>query len=239
MARRVVLVQHGIEERDDRASTHLAALGYVLDWRYPFRDEALGEPDGSVAATLIYGGGEPSDAHDWRTDRYPFIAEEARWIERCMAKGIPTIGFCLGGQVVAHALGAKIGAHPDGFHEFGYYPLEASAEAGGEIPDGLVVAQAHSHGFDLPDGARHLASSAAFPNQAFRHGTTTYGFQFHPEITVEGFRRWQDGDWAPWGKPGVQSREEQDRLAAEHDPGQHRWLTGLLDRLVGRAEGAA
>jgi GMP synthase (glutamine-hydrolysing) len=239
MTRRVVLIQHAIKERDDRASTHLAGLGYALDWRYPFQGESLGEPDGSVAATLIYGGGDPKDERDWHTDRYPFIAEETRWVEKCMAKGIPTIGFCLGGQMIAHALGARIGPHPEGIHEFGYYALEASEEGRGEIPDGLVVAQSHYHGLDLPAGARHLAASASFPNQAFSYGATTYGFQYHPEITIAGFRRWQDRDWAPWGKPGVQTRAEQDRLAAEHDAAQHAWLTGLLDRLVGRAEGAA
>lgn len=235
MSRRVVLIQHDLDPHDDRASAHLAGLGYTLDWRYPFQGDTLGEPDGSVAATVLYGGGDPKDERDWHTDRYPFIAAETRWVEACMAKDIPTVGFCLGGQMIAHALGAAIGPHPEGLHEFGYYPLEVSGEGGAEIPDGLVVTQAHYHGFDLPHGTRHLAGSASFPCQAFARGATTYGFQFHPEITVAGFRRWRDGDWAPWGKPGVQTRAEQDRLAAEHDPRQHAWLTGLLDRLVGCA----
>ena len=51
-------------------------------------------------------------------------------------------------------------------------------------------------------------------------------------MTPAGFRRWQDGPWAPWGKPGVQSREEQDALCAAHDAAQAEWIEGFIDRLM-------
>jgi GMP synthase (glutamine-hydrolysing) len=66
-----------------------------------------------------------------------------------------------------------------------------------------------------------------------RYGARTYAFQFHGEVTRNGFRRWQDRDRAPWGMAGVQSREEQDRLGVAHDPGQHAWFMGFLARLFG------
>ncbi len=153
-----------------------------------------------------------------------------------MAKGIPTVGFCLGGCIISHALGAAIGPHPDGLHEFGYYEVTPTEAGRAVMPDPIVMPESHFHGFDLPKGARHLASSAYFPNQAYSYGSTTYAFQFHPEVSAAGFRRWQDQPWAPWCQPGVQSRDEQDRLAAQHRPAQQAWLSGFIDRLLGAGD---
>ncbi|MCH7942441.1 MAG: hypothetical protein IIB67_04320 [Proteobacteria bacterium] len=74
MTQRVVLITHNDSPQDDRVSARLANLGYELDWRRPFAGDELGAPDGAVAATVLYGGGEPSDARDWHTDRFPWIA---------------------------------------------------------------------------------------------------------------------------------------------------------------------
>ncbi len=232
MTRRIVLIKHSHDPDDDLASARLAALGYDLDWRHPHAGEELGEPDEGVAATLLYGGADPADPADWHSDRFPFIAMESRWVEACMAKDIPTVGFCLGGCVISHVLGAAIGPNPEGRQEFGYYGLIPTAAGREIIPEGLVMPEAHYHGFGLPDGAAHLARSEFFANQAYRYGATTFAFQFHPEVSETGFRRWQDQPWAPWDRPGVQSRAEQDRLAAQHRPAQQAWLHGFLDRLL-------
>jgi hypothetical protein len=86
-----------------------------------------------------------------------------------------------------------------------------------------------------PPGATRLAGSALFPNQAFRPGERVYGLQFHPEVTIEGFRRWQDAPRAAWGKPGAQDRAEQTALMHEHDAAQAAWFIDFLSRLFGRA----
>ena len=101
---------------------------------------------------------------------------------------------------------------PSGLHEFGYYELQPTEAGRSVFPGALHVTQAHFHTFDIPAGAEHLATSALYPNQAFRYGDKTYAFQVHSEVTIEGFRRWQAAPWAAYGKPGAQSREEQDRL---------------------------
>ncbi len=232
MARRVVLIKHEDGPTDDRAATWLTAQGFALDWRAPFAGDALGAPDGGIAGTVIYGG--PQGIPE--IDRHPFLAEEARWIEGCLRRDIPVLGLCLGGQVLAHALGAEVRPGPEGLHEFGYYPLYPTEAGRDVIPEGLVVAQAHYHEFAVPEGAELLARSALYPHQAFRTNGTAFGFQFHPEITVEGFRRWQDAPWAPWGEPGVQPRDEQDQVALQHDPAQHAWFLGFLEGLFGRPE---
>ena len=234
MAQRVVLIPHDDLPNDDRVSAYFAALGYELDWHRPCAGDALGEPDGSVAATVLYGGRDPHDAGDWHSDRFPFIAAETAWVRACMARHIPTLGICLGGAIISHALGAAVGPPDHGLHEFGYYPLIVTEQGRGDIPDGLMVVQNHYHGFGLPDGSVRLAGSAAYPVQAYRHGATTYAFQFHPEVTPRGFRRNQDANWAPWGRPGVQSREEQDALCAAHDPALAAWMQGFLDRFMAR-----
>lgn len=231
MKKRVVLIRHGEEPDDDRVVTFFTARGLTPEILRPYRGEALGEVDDTVAASVVYGG--PFNVFE--EDKHPFLHDEARWIRQCMARNVPLLGICQGAQQIARVLGAGVGPMPGEPTEFGYYEITPTAKGRGVFPDSLVVSQSHFHTFAIPEGAEHLAGSALFPNQAFRHGETTYAFQFHPEVTPQGFRRWQDAAWARYGKPGTQTREEQDRLQAAHDQAQHDWFMGFLERLFGRA----
>lgn len=229
--RKVVLVMHGDDPPDDRVSVFLHRNGFEPVWRRPFAGEPLGEPGGDLAGSVVYGGKYAV----YETTAYPFLLDEARWIEALMKKGVPLLGICQGGQQIAHVMGARVGPPPSGDHEFGYYELRPTAEGRDFLPAPVHVAQAHFHTFDIPAGAVHLAGSGLFPNQAFRAGDDTYAFQFHPEVTIEGFRRWQASPWAYYGKPGAQTREEQDRLMALHDAAQAAWFYGFLGRLFARS----
>ncbi|MCB1367574.1 MAG: glutamine amidotransferase [Rhodobacteraceae bacterium] len=233
MTQRIVLVCHQIPEMDDRASNHLAGLGYRLDWKVPCKGDSLGPVTPDTAGTIVYGG------KYCITDipEMPFLQDEIRWLKACIAAKLPVLGICQGAQMIAHILGAEVGPHPDGWHEFGYYPVTPTAEGRDFLPETLHMTQAHFHQFQIPDGAVHLAGSALFGNQAFRWGEHVYGLQFHPEVTPEGFRRWQDADWQAgvYAKPGVQPRAEQDRSCASHDGAMDRWFRGFLDDLFGPA----
>ncbi len=225
---RFVLIEHSRSAGDDRAARHLAARGAELVWKRPFEGDRLEpldrlRPDGVV----IYGGGQGLD----EIEKHPFLNDELAYAGACIDAGVPILGLCLGGQIIAHKLGAEVGPTPEAYHEFGYYEIAPTADGRDFLPGPLVVAQAHYHTFAIPAGATLLASSPAYRNQAFRYGASTYAFQFHPEITIEGFRRWQDAEWAAFGKPGAQSREEQDRLAALHDAKQEAWFHAFLDKL--------
>ena len=132
-------------------------------------------------------------------------------------------------------LGAEVGPLESGVHEFGYYEIRPTDEGEDFLPRPMRFTQAHFHTFAIPDGAVHLAGSDSFPNQAFRYGERVYGLQFHPEVTIEGFRRWQNDTWAAFGEPGAQTREEQDRLMLEHDAAQAEWFYGFLESLFGAA----
>jgi len=125
-----------------------------------------------------------------------------------MGKGMPVLGICQGAQSIAHLLGANVGPLPGEPHEFGYYPIYATEQGRKYLPEVMHVTQSHFHGFDLPDGAELLATGDRFPHQAFKYGELTFSFQFHAEVTIDGFKRWQQADWAHKGKPGTQTKAE-------------------------------
>ena len=230
---RIILVDHHENPPDDRVSTHLAERGYELERRYPVNGDALGKPGddpNDVAGTVVYGGTHNVD----EMEKYPFLHDEIAWIRRCHERAVPMLGICLGAQLIAHALGAKVAPMAGGQCEFGYYRITPTVAGQPWMPQPLYVTQAHFYQFDPPPGATLLAAGETCANQAFRHGQSTYGVQFHPEVTAEIFRRWQDSEWAFFDAPGAQNREQQDALAARHDDAQHAWFTGFLDRLFGR-----
>ena len=227
MKTRVVLVKHGHGPDDDRVLSHLVQSGYTPDIRRPFAGEELGEVGEDVAGTVIYGG--MYNAYD--TALHPFLRAEYRWIGAAMDATVPVLGICQGAQMIAHHLGAWVGAPAHGQHEFGYYEVRPTEAGRAVLPGPLHVAQAHFHTFDLPSGAVHLATGDTFDNQAFRVGERTWGLQFHPEVTNEGFRRWQESNPEGHTRPGAQSRAQQDALMQAHDAAQADWFRGFLQRL--------
>jgi GMP synthase (glutamine-hydrolysing) len=235
MGKRVVLIYHNDGPTDDRAFTYMKQAGFTLDVRRPFQGDSLETPGDDVAGSVVYGGPfVPAEEAN-----HPFLRDEHRWIADCMEREIPLLGICQGAQSIAHVLGAKTGPRSEGLYEFGYYQVRPT-QAGKELlPEPLHLSQSHFHEFETPKGAELLAESDWYPQQAFRYGTTTYAFQFHAEITPSGFRRWQEADWAHFGKPGAQTREEQNKLQAEHDDAQHRWFMGFLEKFFPKSKAAA
>lgn len=227
--RRVILVRHGDDPPDDRVFTFFHQNGFEPVVRKPFKGERLDDAVETLAGVVIYGG--PYNVFD--TAIHPFLEEEYRLIDACIANDLPLLGICQGAQMIAWHLGAEVGPKPDAATEFGYYEITPTTEAAGFMDAPLLACQSHFHTFGIPEGAVRLASSTLFPNQAFRYGDTTYGVQFHPEVTVEGFRRWQRSHAGHYGKPGVQSRAEQDALILEADAAQADWFYGFLEGLFG------
>ena len=228
----IIFVDHHENPMDDRAWTHLGDRGFERRLVCPFRGETLPEPGPEVAGVVIYGGAQ----NVGEQSAYPFLRDEIRWLEKCLDRELPMLGLCLGGQLLAHTLGAPVKPRTPRECEFGYYPLTTTDAGKDWLPDNFHATQAHYEEFDVPTGAVHLAGSARFPHQAFRHNHNVYGLQFHPEVSSHIFRRWQEADWAMFGVPGSQERREQDRLMAAHDESQGEWFRGFLDELFGNTD---
>jgi GMP synthase (glutamine-hydrolysing) len=169
---------------------HLGHFANVLD-RYclKYRYHELGEPVSpeKFEGLVILGG--PMSAND----DLPGLRDELRLIERALAAHIPVLGICLGSQLIARALGAKVYRNRD--LEIGWEHVYPTDAAQGDALFGSMTSPEmyfHWHGetFDLPTGAKWLAYSDKCRQQAYRYGRNVYGIQFHPEITSEMIADW-------------------------------------------------
>ncbi len=132
---------------------------------------------------LIVMGG-PMSVNDEAT--LPWLVEEKRCIEKAIRDGCRVLGVCLGAQLIASALGARV--YPNDHKEIGWFPVRPTADAaaslyGDVMPDETVVFQWHGDTFDIPAGAVHLAESDVCRNQAFSYGDRVLAMQFHLETT--------------------------------------------------------
>lgn len=227
---RVILIEHGEERSDNRVHVHLGANGYRLDVRRPYRGDPLPAAGDDIAGAVVFGG--LYNAYD--TGPHPFLREEYAFIDRVLAADVPLLGICQGAQMIALHHGARVGPPETSVHEFGYYEITPTPAGADFLPRPLHVAQSHWHTFELASGATLLASSALYPHQAFRIGARVFGLQFHAEVTPAGFRAMQERSAQRYGLPGVQGRDEQNRLMALHDDAQADWFNGFLSKLFPR-----
>lgn len=149
-----------------------------------YQDDALPDLD-DIDCLIVMGG--PMGACD--DDRFPWLKSEKRTIERALQQGKWVIGICLGSQLIANVLGARVYANRH--KEIGWFPIELTAAGrqsslSGFLPDRLDVFHWHGDTFDLPADALHLAHSEACLNQAFVYGERVIGLQFHLETTPAG-----------------------------------------------------
>jgi len=161
--------------------------------------------DDVQACGLLIVLGAPIGVYE--TDAYPFLVEEIAAIGRRLAARRPTLGVCLGAQLMAAALGARVAPGPG--KEIGYAPVELlpAAEASPLAAiAGLSVLHWHGDNFELPSGAERLAATKLCPNQAFRLGDWGLGLQFHVEADPRAIESWLIGHAVELGKAGVDPR---------------------------------
>lgn len=184
-----LVIRHVAFEDLGSFAAPLQAQGYRI--RYVEAGlEDLARLDKSDPELLVVLGG-PISANDTRD--YPFLNDELRLLDRRLRQHRPTLGICLGSQLIARALGARV--YPGSHKEIGWSPLQLTAA--GETsclrflaPELTPVLHWHGDTFDLPTSAVRLASTDVCENQGFALGNTVLALQFHPEVTVAGLERW-------------------------------------------------
>jgi GMP synthase (glutamine-hydrolysing) len=153
-------------------------------------DEGEPLPGGRSFDAIVAMGG-PMSAND--DAELPWLTAEKALIRDAVQDGVPYWGACLGVQLLAASLGARV--YAGDAPEVGVLPVTLTPEARGDpvfrgLPERFATLQWHGDTFDLPDGAVRLASSPAYPNQAFRYGTRAYGVQFHVEVSEPMAAEW-------------------------------------------------
>ncbi len=168
----------------------LAAHGYETSYLDAGIDSVTPEVVLGVDLVVVLGG--PIGVYE--TVEYPFLLEEKHSLAARINAGLPTLGVCLGAQLIADVMGGNV--RPTGKKEIGYSPLTLTKEGRRSILAPLAdVPVLHWHGdeFSIPVGAERLAETPGFPNQAFAFGQHILGLQFHLEADHTQIERWLIG----------------------------------------------
>jgi GMP synthase-like glutamine amidotransferase len=223
---RLHCIQHVPFETPARVAVWAAARGIDVAITRVFEEEPLPGAD-DLEALVLMGG--PMSVHD--EGKCPWLISEKRLVEDMLNAGKPVLGVCLGAQIIAAVLGARV--RRNRFQEIGWYRVEATG-AGREHPHFAIPAEFvpfHWHGetFDLPREAVQLARSAACEQQAFAWRERVLALQFHLEVTADGVDALithcaDDIGTGPYVQAPNEMLAAADRFAAAHTV-----LEGLLD----------
>ena len=207
---RAIVLQHVPYEGPGRIVPVFRDFGIPVEVRKLYAGDEVPSDLDDVRVLIVMGG--PMGVYD--TDRYPWLSEEIAVIRRRLAADLPTLGVCLGSQLIAAALGAEVRKGP--VREIGFAPV-ALTDAGKAGPlrhlDGIDLLHWHGDTFDIPDGTELLATTTPYA-QAFARGRNLLALQFHAEMGEdERFEHWLANDGADIAEVG----STPDALRAAHD----------------------
>lgn len=236
---RARILQHVPFEGPGRIEPWFRHAGYEVDIIHLYDDDpvpaegAAGDP---LETDFLVVMGGPMSVND--EDVYPWLRDEKAFIRRCIEAGRPVLGVCLGAQLIASAMGARV--YPNEHREIGWFPVQAVPVPDDRLPGDLgripfrfppAIEVFHWHGdtFELPAGSVLLAESPGCRNQAFQLGRSAVGLQFHLEMTPEGvdaITKHCADEISPG--PWVQTAEEMRSLP----PGRYERVDAVLDQLL-------
>ncbi|QNN23288.1 type 1 glutamine amidotransferase [Planctomycetales bacterium ZRK34] len=223
MLLRIHWFQHEPFEGPAAIAEWAAQRGHTMTGHHLYRGDAMPSHD-EVDMLVLMGGGmsvNDTDTLNWLTPELVFVAQT-------IAAGKPVFGVCLGAQLIAKSLGARV--YPGKEKEIGWF--ETRRVAGDVFPETFTPLHWHGETFDLPDGAERLAETDEYPNQALRIGPCVIGVQFHLESNVESVAAICQGAGSDiTGGPWQQSLDE--ILADQsHFGADHKILFYLLDTIT-------
>jgi GMP synthase (glutamine-hydrolysing) len=186
---RALVLQHISVEGPGSLAPLLRARGWELETVALYAGDQLPALPRTYQAIIVMGG--PMGVYD--EDAYPFLRAEHDFLQRAIAQGVPLLGICLGAELLAKALGARVYRNPR--KEIGWYTVDLTSAGLADplfagVGSPVQVFEWHGDAFDLPVGATHLASSADCVHQVFRYRERVYGLLFHLELTPEIIRSW-------------------------------------------------
>lgn len=195
------IVQNDPEVPPGNISGHLKELGIIHVVHHPYEADPLPELL-DISALIVLGGA--MGANDEAS--HPFLRDLKILIRQTLKAGIPYLGICLGGQLLAAATGGAVASNR--WEELGTMPVRLTAAGATDrlfsgIGEEFSTFQWHHDSLDLPADAVLLAASPACPHQAFRLGEKAWGVQFHPEVTEKIIR-----DWCTWDAAMAARTEE-------------------------------
>ncbi len=230
---RLLIVQHVSGEGLGLLEDRLINNGWELDNRsMDIPGSSLPENLDGYHAFIILGG--PMGAYE--EDVYPYFYQVEKLVREAVAKDIPTVGICLGGQIIARALGADVGPNPK--KEIGWSLINILDEGKSSslfygMPNILSVFQWHEDTFSLPKGAVLLASSEECRNQAFVYRKNIFALQFHLEVNPDMIKNWTElyrNELIGFGGPGAAARLQRNTQARWEY--MHPWREQFLNNLA-------
>jgi GMP synthase-like glutamine amidotransferase len=222
----VLVLQHAPFEGPGSIADLLRARGATLQTCHVYLEPAL--PCRAWDLIVVMGG--PMNVDE--DARLPWLTREKAFLTGCIESGVPLLGICLGGQLLARCLGAEVTRNPE--REIGWFDITRTAEAashplGRHWPDRCEVFHWHGDTFALPPGAVLLASSAACRHQAFAYGDRILGLQFHPELTEASSEELRCGCFQDLAEPG---RWVQDQATLAATPERFARLRRTMETLL-------
>ncbi len=200
----VIAIRHIHFENLGTLEPLLRERGYTVRYIDAAVDD-LAKLDVQTANLLVILGG-PIGAYD--DEIYPFLRHELAIVRRWLESGRPILGICLGAQLIARALGAKV--HSLGLKEIGFGPVlltkEGYTSVLAALCDNIPVLHWHGDEFDIPSGTTRLAGTAIGVNQAFARGSQVLGLQFHLEADVHQIEHWLIGHANELTQAGIDPR---------------------------------